>query len=47
MEKKFLVKVIHEFLVEAETQEEAERIVLDKDGYGESRDCYLDVSEYR
>ena len=45
MEKKFIVKVIHEFLVEAETEEEAEQIVLDKNGYGEARDCYFEIEK--
>lgn len=46
MEKKtFIVKVIHEFEVEAETENEAENIVIEKDGYGEARDCHLQVNE--
>ena len=44
MEKKtYIVKIIHEFEVEAENEEEAIDAVIRKDGYGESRDCYFDV----
>lgn len=44
MEKKtYMVKVIHEFEVEAENEEEAIDIVIHKDGYGEARDCYFDA----
>lgn len=42
--KKYCVKVIHEYTVEAESYEEAEQIALDKP-YSEARDCYLDVEE--
>lgn len=46
MDKKtFIVKVIHEFEVEAETDEEAIDIVIQKDGYGEALDCYFDAKE--
>lgn len=44
MEKKtYIVKVIHEFEVEAENEEEAIDIVSHKDGYGEARYCYFDT----
>lgn len=46
MEKKtYIVKVIHEFEVEAENEEEAVDIVIHKDGYGEAKDCYFETEE--
>lgn len=46
MDKKtFIVKVIHEFEVEAENEEEAIDIVIQKDGYGEALDCHFDVEK--
>lgn len=41
--KTFIVRVIHEFEVEAENAEEACDIVIAKDGYGEAKDCYFEV----
>ena len=44
MEKEtYIVKVIHEFEVEEENEEEAIDIVIRKDRYGEARDCYFDA----
>lgn len=46
MDKKtFIVEVIHEFEVEAENEEEAIDIVIQKDGYGEALDCHFDAKE--
>lgn len=42
---KFIVKVIHEFEVYADDEQDAEKIVLNKNGYGEAKDCYLEVEE--
>lgn len=43
--KTYIVKVIHEFEVEAKNEEEAIDIVSCKNGYGEARDCYFDTEE--
>ena len=46
MEKKsYKVKVIHEYLIEADTEEDAENKALEKP-YSEARDCYLEVEEW-
>ena len=46
MNKKYIVKVVHEFVVEASDEQEAENIVIAKNGYGEAKDCYLEVNDY-
>lgn len=43
-EKKFIVKIIHEFEIVAENEQEAEKLAI-ASSYGEARDCYLDVEE--
>ena len=42
--KTFVVKVIHEYTIEANDEEEACNIALDKP-YSEARDCYLEVEK--
>ena len=42
--KTYIVKVIHEYTIEAYDEDEAETIALEKP-YCEARDCYLEVEE--
>ena len=45
MEKKtYVVRVIHKYVIEAETEEEAEKIAWES-SYGEAVDCYTEVEE--
>lgn len=43
--KKYRVKIIHEYEIEADSEEQAEEIALHERTYGEARDCYLEVDE--
>lgn len=42
--KTYIVKIIHEFEVEAENEEEAADIAIDK-SYGEAKDCRIETEE--
>ena len=44
--KTYRVKVIHEFIIEADNEEQAEEITLTEKNYSEARDCYLEVEEW-
>lgn len=46
MEKKeYVVKIIHKFYVEAESEEEACKTVWEEKDYGNASDCYLEIVE--
>ena len=44
---KYQVKVIHAFVVEAESEEEAEKVILETEqgDYSNAKDCYLEVEK--
>lgn len=42
--KKYRVKIIHEYEIEADSEEQATNEALERT-YGEARDCYLEVDE--
>ena len=43
--RKYVVNLVHKYIVEAESQEEAEQMVWEM-SYGESVDCYTESEEY-